>query len=97
MTDACPAVRTFAEHFLLVVADTADILTGRWRTFSGQRPRSRKATSGRVYGARMYLSEERESPETVEEEPGRAEQPRPATGEAQEGVQRPWWRRIFGG
>ena len=38
---------------------------------------------------------ERESPETVEEEPERAE-PRPATGGAQEGVQRPWWRRVFG-
>jgi flagellar motility protein MotE (MotC chaperone) len=41
-------------------------------------------------------SEARESPETVEEERQRAA-PRPATGEAQEGVQRPWWRRVFGG
>jgi hypothetical protein len=39
--------------------------------------------------------DERESPERVEEEPDRAE-PRPATGGAQEGVQRPWWRRVFG-
>jgi excisionase family DNA binding protein len=41
----------------------------------------------------------RESPETVEGERERAE-PRPATGGAQEGVQRPWrslWRRVFGG
>src|SRR5215216_7301514 len=38
----------------------------------------------------------RESPQTVEEEPERAE-PRPATGGAQEGVQRPWWQRWFGG
>jgi excisionase family DNA binding protein len=37
-----------------------------------------------------------ESPQTVEEEPERAE-PRPATVESQEGVQRPWWRRVFGG
>jgi hypothetical protein len=37
-----------------------------------------------------------ESPETVEEEPERAE-PRSAPGGAQEGVQRPWWRRMFGG
>jgi len=36
-----------------------------------------------------------ESPETVEEAPDRAE-PRPATAEAQEGVQRPWWRRVLG-
>jgi hypothetical protein len=41
-------------------------------------------------------SEARESPETVEEEPGRAES-RPASTPAQEGVQRPWWRRVFGG
>ena len=38
--------------------------------------------------------EARESPEIVEEPPDRAE-PRPATGEAQEGVRRPWWRRVF--
>ncbi len=41
--------------------------------------------------------ETRELPETVEEEPERAE-PNSATGEAQEPVQRrPWWRRIIGG
>jgi hypothetical protein len=38
--------------------------------------------------------EARESPETVEQEPERAE-PRPATGGAQEGAQRPWWRRVL--
>jgi DNA-binding Lrp family transcriptional regulator len=36
-----------------------------------------------------------EAAETVEEEPERAE-PHSATGEAQEGVRRPWWRRMFG-
>jgi hypothetical protein len=40
--------------------------------------------------------DERESPQTAEEEPERAE-PRPAMGGAQEGVQSPWWRRVFGG
>ena len=40
--------------------------------------------------------ETRESPEPVDEEPEEAE-PHPATGGAQEPVQRPWWRRIFGG
>jgi hypothetical protein len=35
--------------------------------------------------------EPRESPETVEEEPERAE-PHSATGSSQEGAQRPWWR-----
>ena len=38
----------------------------------------------------------RESPETVEQEPERAE-PRPDTPGPQEGVRRPWWRRIVGG
>ena len=45
------------------------------------------------------LRRPRESPETVEEAPDRAE-PRPATERAQEGAQRhagrPWWRRMFG-
>jgi excisionase family DNA binding protein len=41
-------------------------------------------------------SEDRESPETLEEEPGRAE-PRPTTVGSRESVQRPWWRRWFGG
>jgi len=40
--------------------------------------------------------DEPESPETVEEAPERAE-PRPATGDPQEGIRRPWWRRVFGG
>jgi excisionase family DNA binding protein len=40
--------------------------------------------------------EARESPETVDEEPERVE-PRPVTVESQENVQRPWWRRWFGG
>lgn len=39
-------------------------------------------------------SDERESRETVEE-PERAE-PRPDRVEVQEGVQRPWWRKLFG-
>jgi hypothetical protein len=41
-------------------------------------------------------AEPRESPETAEGQQGRGE-PHPATGEAQEGVRRPWWRRVFGG
>src|SRR5215208_4065512 len=41
------------------------------------------------------VREARESHEAVEEEPGRAE-PRPATVESEEPVQRPWWRRVFG-
>ena len=41
-------------------------------------------------------SEARESHETAEETPEGAE-PRSATGGAQEGARRPWWRRMFGG
>ena len=39
-------------------------------------------------------SEAQESTHTVEDEPERAE-PRPATVESQEGVQRPWWRKLI--
>jgi TolA-binding protein len=37
-----------------------------------------------------------EATETVEDEAQEA-QPRPDAPGAQEGVQRPWWRRVFGG
>ena len=40
--------------------------------------------------------EARESHETVEDAPERAE-PRSDTPGAQEGARRPWWRRMFGG
>jgi hypothetical protein len=39
--------------------------------------------------------EPREPPQRAEEERKRAE-PHPATGGAQEGAQRPWWRRMLG-
>ena len=34
--------------------------------------------------------------EAAEEQQGRGEEPRPATGGAQEGAQRPWWRKLIG-
>ena len=34
--------------------------------------------------------------DAVEEEPERAEEPHSATGGAQEGPRRPWWRRVLG-
>jgi hypothetical protein len=43
------------------------------------------------------LREPRESPEPGEEQQGRGEEPHSATGGAQEGVRRSWWRRMFGG
>jgi DNA repair exonuclease SbcCD ATPase subunit len=42
------------------------------------------------------LREPRESPEPGEEQQGRGEL-HSATGGAEEGVRRPWWRRVFGG
>jgi chromosome segregation ATPase len=41
--------------------------------------------------------DERESPETVEDATEKGQQPRPDAPGAQEGVRRPWWRRVFGG
>jgi excisionase family DNA binding protein len=43
------------------------------------------------------LREVREAPQTVEEERERVEEPQPDRVEAQEGSQRPWWRRFWGG
>jgi len=40
--------------------------------------------------------EERESPQTAAEA-SEGREPHPAAGGAQEGAQRPWWRRVFGG
>ena len=42
------------------------------------------------------LREPPQGAETLEEAPERAPQPQSAAGEAQEAVQRPWWRRVFG-
>jgi hypothetical protein len=42
--------------------------------------------------------EPRESPQTVEEQQGRGDEPHPAAPGAPEAVQRrPWWRRMLGG
>ena len=43
------------------------------------------------------MRELRESPKTAQEKPERAEEPRPDASGAQEGVRRPWLRRVFGG
>src|SRR5918993_3092874 len=42
------------------------------------------------------LKEPQELSQTAEEAPERVVEPDAATGEAAEGVQRSWWRRIFG-
>lgn len=42
------------------------------------------------------VRESRESPQAGQEQPERAE-PQSATRGTQEGVRRPWWRRIIGG
>src|SRR5687768_3395876 len=46
-------------------------------------------------GARNGPQGTQAAPQPIRSAPGRAE-PRPATVESQEGVQRPWWRRVFG-
>jgi hypothetical protein len=42
-------------------------------------------------------SEASEAAERADEQQGRGRHPHSDAGGAQEGVQRPWWRRIFGG
>jgi excisionase family DNA binding protein len=66
-------------------------------TIIAQLTQANAALAARV--PELEAPQEKESPEaaeTVEEAPQRAE-PRPAAGGAQEGLQRPWWRRVFGG
>jgi hypothetical protein len=58
-----------------------------------RRDRIIAALTERIPQALESPPEPRESPQTVEEEPERAE----PTSEAQEGVRRPWWRRLIGG
>src|SRR5829696_3456506 len=60
-----------------------------------RRDRIIAALTERIPQALEPPSEAPEAPEAVEEETQSVE-PRPATGGAQEGVQRPWWRRWFG-
>jgi hypothetical protein len=54
-----------------------------------------QAMTMRQLAAAQPQEEPPEAAETVEEEPEGAE-PRSGAGEAHEGVQRPWWRRMFG-
>ncbi len=54
------------------------------------------AEQARTIRAIEAPQEASEASEPAEEVPDRAE-PRPATGGAQEGVRRPWWRMVFGG
>jgi hypothetical protein len=62
----------------------------RWRREEAERERDELRRE--LYARRGA----RESPQTVEEEPERASD-HPDRPGAQEGAQRPWWRRIIGG
>ena len=53
------------------------------------------AEQARTIRAIEAPQEAADAAETVEQEP-QGGQPRPAAPGAQEGVQRPWWRRVFG-
>jgi excisionase family DNA binding protein len=64
-------------------------------TIIAQLTQANAALAARVPELVAPQEEPSEAAETVKEAPERAE-PRPATGEAQEGAQRPWWRRIIG-
>jgi hypothetical protein len=65
-----------------------------WREQARVADRLLSAAMERIPPQLEAPQEARESAETAEEAPERAEAP-PATGGAQEGVRRPWWRRLF--
>jgi hypothetical protein len=52
--------------------------------------------TSRIPAIEAPQEESTNAPESTAEEPERAE-PRPDAGISQEGAQRPWWRRVFGG
>jgi hypothetical protein len=52
--------------------------------------------TSRIPAIEAPQEESTNAPESTAEEPERAE-PRPDAGISQEGTQRPWWRRVFGG
>jgi hypothetical protein len=60
-----------------------------------RRDRIIAALTERIPQALEPPSEPPQSPETIEDEAQEA-QPRPTTVESQEGVQRPWWRKLIG-
>jgi hypothetical protein len=66
-----------------------------WREQARMTERLLSAAMERIPPQLEAPQETSEDVETVEEAPDRAE-PRTATGGAQEGPQRPWWRRVFG-
>lgn len=66
-----------------------------WREQARMTDRLLSAAMERIPPQLEAPQEASEDAETVEQEPDRVE-PRPATGGAQEGTRRPWWRRVFG-
>ena len=69
----------------------ADVILGQLSQANAEQARTIRAIEAPA------SEEPSEAAKTVDEEPERAE-PRPATGEAQEGAQRrSWWRRVFRG
>jgi hypothetical protein len=83
------------------VSDLTDELRNRLHYVEGQLDAERQAhaEARRIIAGLVEripaIEAPQEASETVEEPPQRAE-PRPATVESQESVQRPWWRRVFG-
>jgi hypothetical protein len=63
-----------------------------WREQARMTNRLLSAALERIPPQLEAPQEASEAAETVGEEA----EPRPSTGGAQEGVQRPWWRRVFG-
>ena len=102
--DALPAPNTLAE-FIAEIRALRHTIEDQNRLLVEQGKRLAALESGEPYAphADPPASHEgltpilgSESAQTVEEEPDRAE-PHSATIEDQQGTQRPWWRRWFGG
>ena len=65
-------------------------------TIIAQLTQANAALAARVPELEAPQKEASEAAETADEQQGRGE-PHPSAGSSQEGLRRPWWRRVFGG
>jgi excisionase family DNA binding protein len=87
LPDVREAMRAMLEPFVRELGDVREEL--------GRERERREWAEERVQALETELKEARESPVTVEEA-SEGREPHPATGGAQEGARRTWWRRLIG-
>jgi hypothetical protein len=91
-----PLTKTMITSFTAIVAVVIPSYFGATAYVQARPPRATRVEEGNRDEERRNPNAQRELPGD-EEELERAEEPRPDVSGVQEGVRRPWWRRVFGG